>query len=328
MVLSSKGQFFLVGLVAMAIIVTGMAYFASESKELSRLAKMPQEKAMETELDQYEAILMQALETRIYENNWSFVQYAINKSKLQANKTWRNLTAECLEDFNGLDFMLNCTLILESETQNISRTFNNTYTVPINITLYSDPNLATENSTFRRGDVIYYKVTGEQFEHYNVSFMDPWGNLDSNHDFWLSDYHENSSYTIPGWATYGTWNVYLNRWWDPIGSPAATFNVTDAYVVVETFDEWWVSKVAFNKGDMVRVNVTVWGWNWGFAPPVKVDVVDAWGRRTDYGSQGTISSMNYHTSFTIDSTESSGTMTVSATEQEQFVSNSTLITVL
>lgn len=331
MVLNSRGQFFLVGMVAMVIIVCGMAYFATEAKELSRLTGRPQEKAMEAELDQYEATLMQGLEAQIFTGNASFVGYVVHECNETANKTWRDLTTECLEQTSGLDFMLNCTLTLESETQNISRTFNNTYSVPINITLYSDPNLATEATTFFRNDVIYYKVTGENGKTYNVTFLDPSVVLRHSNKVNTVNYFANNSYTLAADAEYGSWPVYLNYSGTGVGTLRKQFTVSNVQITFETYDEANNPTAVFNAGDMVKAYVIV---NVDDAAlVVRMDVVNAWGRQTEYGSEGTraygdgLGNSVYYMPFTISSTEASGTMTIWGTEQEQFVTDSTTITV-
>jgi len=325
-VLNSRGQFFLVGLVAMAIIVCGMAYFSSEAKELSRQVNMPRERAMEVELDQYEATLMQALEIELYTGNGTFVAYTVHECEEQGNETFRNFTASCLEQTSGLQIMLNCTLRLWSESQNISRTFNHTYFVPVNITLYNDVNLATETSTFSQGDTVYYKVTGVNGANQNVSFLDSANALKHNNISNMVNYFSNKTHTLAGNAPLGSWSVFMDYGGGDVGPLRKTFNVSDVNVVIETFNALWVADSTFSAGDVVNVNVTVWKTG-VFVPPVRVDVTDVWGRHTDYGTSGTIASMNYQTAFTVKSTEATGTLTLYATEEEQFHTNSTTITV-
>ncbi|MBN3037606.1 MAG: hypothetical protein JW834_04115 [Candidatus Diapherotrites archaeon] len=205
-----RGQFFIVSLLIMVLVIVGVAYFAAESKQSPLQLQVPKEAFAESETASYGAALFHALGERPYNGSADFIADTINDLKAMANRTGRELSMDCDETQDENAFTVDCNITLQSTTQNITRTVKRTYTVPFGVKTYADPAHALETHAFNAGDNVYYRITGNTSEDVNITVKDGGGDVQYTAYKTFTDYKTDDSFAIDITDPTGTWEVFLN----------------------------------------------------------------------------------------------------------------------
>ncbi|MCD6522787.1 MAG: hypothetical protein J7K68_03480 [Candidatus Diapherotrites archaeon] len=321
MVLNKKGQFFLITAVLMITIVVGIAYYTSQAKQTEL-------KVMESPLahniaEQYANELSWALESKIYDGDSNAITNVIQDMNTTLNSLGYASNITCDESQSGNQFHVNCTLRINSTDTTIEKTMSYDYTVPYAVSTYEDNLLAYENDAFPLGSTVYYRITGNDTDLVNISVYDPNGNLKYTKNETLSNWHADGSFSIASTDTQGTWSIKLN------GTLKKNLRVYSVNITIKTYDSNWFPQDMFVRGEMVRYKVFLrYSNGTSFDTIVNLDVTNAIGRATSYGSQGDTSSGTFGGNFTIDTNEITGNMTLTAVEHRYYAETTKDITVL
>lgn len=333
MVLDKKGQFFLIILVFMIIIIVGLAYYSVESRGLPAETRAPPEKGTAL-LTQVKNELMNALERRPYTGKNVSEYYDTFYTK--ANRTNFELHINCNETDtttgpnNYPKYDLECELNISWEDANLTTTFTHSYTVLYEIKTYSDANYITEANYFYINDTVYYRITGRDNDIINFTAKYR-GNLENTQNHTLSNHHDDGNFIVD---KGGVWQLRITNY-----NTSEIYNkviyVQQIQIDIETQGEGsaWQPRDSFVPGEQMRIKVNAYDLK---GRPVDVPIMISIRREDgtppvgDYDEEITIGTDGEYIGepYTIHQEESADNWTITVTELTYHSSNSTTVEIL
>ncbi len=309
----------MVSLVILVTAVVGIAYFTSESKQIPLMTQTPAEALMEEDFGLFAKTLETALQQKLYSGNNDGVTETITALENYADTSGREFTADCSETNNGTHFFLDCVLTLNAGEYEQTKIINYTYTIPYQITLYSDSNYAIETNKFSRGDTVYYKVTSTN-TMVNFTVYDSLSVNQYSENKTFSDYQTLGSFSIGSSDEKGEWTIKLND------STQKTFFVDYTVIKLVAYDNQSNPREEFTIGEIVNYTVFLEDYT-GTPFNANVSIIKTNENGKPVNSiRGLSTSGMFNESFTV--VGPSGDFVLTATEHNNYYSNSVTITVL
>ena len=324
MAIGSKGQFYIIAMVFMVSVAIGMAYFTSESKQLGQQTEIEIEPGLQLLMTSFELELKGSLAGGFYSGDGTFYVDVAESLVNRSAERGYNFTYDCTKtDISASSAELSCNLTLTVNDNVIYANFTDYfYAVDFDVDTYADGNLTDVTDYFLLGDMVYYRLTTQDVaEEVNVSVFYPNGTMMMQELKTPVDFVANGSFNIGASDPTGEWEIGMNNTVREL-VPKKKFSVQLASIEIDTFDSNDNRRDTFDRGELVKYAITV-----NPSANVYVDVT-ANGQKRDYGWVSSSSSTTHYSNFTIDLTESTGTLTITTTEDNYFESNSTDITVL
>jgi hypothetical protein len=324
-----KGQFFIITLLFMAVIIAEVAVFTTESKQLQRQLGLPAEPGVESEMAGYTQELKSALEGKVYSGNASYVNTTINNLKSQAAKSGKDLKITCSEGQAGDTYSLDCTLSLTTTAGTFTQAFHHTVTISVSVKTYSDDGYTKEESFFKSGDTVYYELkSNDNTKTYNVTLYNGGKECYSSgrecfqENVTTTNFFDESEFRMDRLWPDGEYNITVN------GTVRKTFYYNFLTITLAT-KSGQATQSQFNRGDTVGWDVTIKYYNGtNINTPFNMQVFHANGKPSDYGSEGTTVSGAASGSFKLSANEPLGSMELRVTEYKNDQSKSAYIEVV
>ncbi len=322
--MNKKGQFFIIMLLFMAVIVAEVAVFTTESKQLQRQLALPPEPGVESDMSSYTQELRAALEGEVYSGQSSYIETVISDLEGQAAQSGKNLDIQCTEGQTGDTYSLDCDLTLTTSTGTYKESFYHEFTVVTSITTYNDENYLNEDRYFTKGETVYYELTSnDNTKDYNVTLHNSTGSEFFQENMTTTKYQNSSEFTMSSVWPDGAYEIRIN------GTKRADIYYNYVTIKFTTKDALNEEATQFQPGDTVNWELEMGIYDGSYLDTAYgVNIYHADGKASGYDIFGETVSGFASGSFMLSTGEEAGIMNIVITDLDHGQSDTTYIEVV